>query len=296
MDPMRRATFRDVVAGRPRKVPPGRTGDPGRFPPGSVARRINAETRLLLGGPRALLLQLAEPRVAAGVADHSDFRADPFGRLWNTLDLTLAVGFGDAARAHEAIGRVARTHAEVTGARGKVPYRATDPDLLTWVHATLVDSALVTYERFVGRVGPGARDVYVREMGPQGEAFGVPRSRLWPDHETFAAYVADAIGRLEVGDEARSLADAVLHPPVTVTVRPASGFLAFVTAGLLPASLREGYGLPWSDARGRALDVLAAGVRGAGAELPDALRRWPQAREADARMAAGAFAVAEPGR
>jgi uncharacterized protein (DUF2236 family) len=296
VEPTRRATFRDVVAGMPRTVPPGRPGDPGRFPPGSVARRINAETRLLLGGPRALLLQLAEPRVAAGVVDHSDFQADPFGRLWNTLDLTLAVGFGDAARAREASSRVARTHADVVGARGHVPYRATDPDLLTWVHATLVDSALVTYERFVGRVGPGARDAYVREMGPQGEAFAVPRSKLWRDHEAFAAYLADAIGRLEVGDEARTLADAVLHPSVTATVRPASGLLAFVTAGLLPPPLREGYGLPWSDARARALDVLALGVRSGGAVLPDVLRRWPHAREADARVAVGPFAVAEPGR
>ena len=89
-------------------------------------------------------------------------------------------------------------------------------------------------------------------MNPQGEAFGVPKAGLWPDHEAFIAYLADAVGRLVVGDEARSLADAVLHPSVTAPVRPASVLLAFVTVGLLPAPLREGYGLAWSDARGRA--------------------------------------------
>jgi uncharacterized protein (DUF2236 family) len=73
----------------------GRAGDPGMFPPGSVARRMNAETALLLGGGRALLLQLAHPLVAAAVANHSDFLRDPFRRLVNTLDLTLTVAFGD---------------------------------------------------------------------------------------------------------------------------------------------------------------------------------------------------------
>jgi uncharacterized protein (DUF2236 family) len=281
---MEATTARDVLAGLPRTVPPGRAGDPGRFPPGTVARRINAETRLLLGGPRALLLQLAEPKVAAGVADHSDFRSDPFGRLWNTLDLTLTVGFGDAEQAREAAARVARTHAGVTGTRGAGSYRAMDPALLTWVHATLVDSALVTYERFVGRIGPTARDAYVREMNPQGAAFGVPADRLWADHAAFDRYVRDAVASLRVGDEARELAAAVLRPSVTAPVTPVAGLLAFLTAGLLPEPVRGGYGLTWDPARERALRAVAAAVRAAGTLLPDRLRRWPHARAADARL------------
>ncbi|HSL11751.1 MAG TPA: oxygenase MpaB family protein [Actinomycetota bacterium] len=288
MEPTHFATFRDVLAGLPRGLPGGTVGDPGRFPVGSVARRINAETRLLLGGPRALLLQLAEPRVAAGVADHSDFASDPFGRLWNTLDLTLTVGFGDAEQARAAAGRIARTHAGVTGARGDVAYRATDPELLAWVHATLVDSALVTYERFVGRVGPRARDIYVTEMNAQGAAFGVPSDRLWRDHGGFAASVTDAIRALRVDDEARTLANAVLHPAVSAPVRPVGALLAWITAGLLPSTVRDAYGLPWTARDERALEVVGAAARMAGGLLPDVVRRWPHARAADARVNAAA--------
>ena len=290
------ATLRDVLAGLPRSVPAGRRGDAGRFPTGSVARRINGETRVLLGGPRALLLQLAERHVAAGVADHSDFRSDPFGRLWNTLDLTLTVGFGDEARAKAAVTRVARTHATVTGARGGEAYRAMDPRLLTWVHATLVDSALVTYERFVGSVAPRARDAYVREMNRQGAAFGVPTDRLWPDHASFHRYLRAALDRLDVGGEARALAASVLHPAVTRPVVPVAGALAFVTAGLLPEPVRDAYGLPWDARRERVLGAVAGAARAAGPLLPDAIRRWPHAREADARMPGTARpAPCEPG-
>jgi uncharacterized protein (DUF2236 family) len=70
----------DVVRAFPRPAP-GREGDPGLFGPGSVAWRINAESVLLLGGGRALLMQAAHPLVAAGVADHSDFTAGPLGAL-----------------------------------------------------------------------------------------------------------------------------------------------------------------------------------------------------------------------
>jgi len=92
----------------------GRRGDPGLFPPGTVARQVNAETTLLLGGGRALLLQLAHPMVAAGVADHSDFGRDPYIRLANTLDLTLTVSFGDEHQRRAAVARVTDTHQRVT--------------------------------------------------------------------------------------------------------------------------------------------------------------------------------------
>jgi uncharacterized protein (DUF2236 family) len=146
---------------------------------------VNAETALLLGGGGALLLQLAHPMVAAGVADHSDFRRDAFGRLTNTLDLTLTVAFGDEDQRRAALARVADTHRRVTGMRGHRPYRALDPELLMWVHATLVDSALVTYQRFVGSIGPVARDRYHEEMQRQAVAFGVPKDRVPRSFEDF---------------------------------------------------------------------------------------------------------------
>lgn len=245
---------------------------------------MNAETALLLGGGRALLLQIAHPMVAAGVADHSGFPCDPYGRLMNTLDLTLTVAFGDGGQRRAAAARVADTHRHVTGERAGVPYGALDPDLLRWVHATLVDTALVTYDRFVRPLGPTARARYHQEMHRQARAFGVPDDRLEGTFEDFRRYVDDLVATLDVSDEARDLARAVLHPPAPPPLRPLVGAAALVTAGLLPARMRDAFRLPWDGRRERAFRILAAAVRGVVPLLPDALRRWPHARDADRRM------------
>jgi uncharacterized protein (DUF2236 family) len=262
----------------------GSPGDPGLFPPGSVARRVNAQTVLLLGGGRALLLQLAHPLVAAGVADHSDFLRDPVGRLVNTLDLTLTVAFGDEAQRAAATARVRETHRRVTGERAGVPYRALDPELLLWVHATLVDSAIVTYERFVGRIGPTARVRYHEEMDRQAVAFGVPERALPPSDRAFRRYVEETIRSLDVGAEARRLGHAVLHPPAPAVLRPLAPALRLVTTGLLPDRIRHGYRLAWNRGRARRFELVASAIRGALPVLPDVARRWPHARDADRRL------------
>ncbi|HYU58940.1 MAG TPA: oxygenase MpaB family protein [Actinomycetota bacterium] len=263
----------------------GSLADPGLFPPGSVAGRVNAETALLLGGGRALLLQLAHPMVAAGVADHSDFRRDAFGRLANTLDLTLTVAFGDEDQRRAAASRVTETHRLVTGSRGPRAYRALDPELLLWVHATLVDGAIVTYERFVGSIGGAARGRYHEEMKRQAVAFGIPRDRLPVTLGDFRRYVDRMVATLHVSDEARLLSRGVLDPRTPTALRPLAGLMRFVTAGLLPPRIRAAYDLAWDPRRERALGALAAAIRGGVVPvLPDAWRRWPHARDADRRM------------
>src|SRR5260370_40958496 len=117
----------------------------GSFPDDSIIRRVNRENVLLLGGGRALLMQLAHPLVAAGVDEHSDFRDRPIRRLRRTVQMMMAIVFGDRETALAAARSVNRVHGRVQGAG----YRALDPDLLLWVHATLVDSSLATYETFV---------------------------------------------------------------------------------------------------------------------------------------------------
>jgi uncharacterized protein (DUF2236 family) len=274
----------DVLRGFPRNQPPGKAGDLGLFPADSIARRVNSETALLLGGGRALLMQLAHPLVAAAVADHSDFLADPFGRLWNTLDLTLTVSFADTETSSSATARISDVHHGVVGKREGRAYSALDPDLLLWVHATLVDTALVTYQRFVGRMSTPVRARYYEEMRRQALALGIPAETLPATFADFGEYLETTVGSLRVSQEARKLSEGVLSPSVTPILLPLIRGSSFVTTGLMPERLREGFGLSWSPAKERRLDAIASVIRQAVVPLlPYELRRWPHAREAAAR-------------
>jgi uncharacterized protein (DUF2236 family) len=245
---------------------------------------VNAQTAQALGGGRALLMQLAHPMVAAAVADHSDFRRDAFGRLANTLELTLTVSFGDERQRTAAAQRVTETHGRVTGRRDDLRYRALDFELLQWVHATLVDSALVTYERFIGSIGPAARARYYEEMKRQAVVFGIPEDRLSWSFEEFRGYVDGMVATVDVTDEARALSRGVLYPPSPAALRPLVVGMRFLTNGLLPERIRDGYNLTWDPRRQRVLAAVGAAMRGVVPLLPDAWRRWPHARDADRRL------------
>jgi uncharacterized protein (DUF2236 family) len=275
--------FRELVAEIPRPEP-GRRGDPGLFGPGSLVWRVNGETATILGGGRALLMQLAHPIVAAGVADHSGFRQDAFARLWRTLDAVLTIVFGDTAQAEAAAAEVNRIHARVRGERDGVPYRATDPDLLLWVHATLVDSALVCFRTFVGPLERDETDRYVAEMTRFAELFGVPPGTAPSDLGSFECDLADRIAKLRVSDEARRLADEIVRPPVAATMAPASALFRVVTVGLLPEPLRAGFGLELGPAGRLGLRAATSALRRTIPLLPANIRRWPHARAAQARV------------
>ena len=190
--------------------------DNGRavFGPGSLTWRVNGEAVLLLGGGRALLLQVAHPGVAAGVAEFSNYREDPWRRLYRTLDTTLSIVFGDEETSNAASARLRRVHARVTGLddRGE-PYRALDRDLLLWVHATLIDTSLTIYTRYVGRLSPGELERYYDEMKALGEAYSIPREAMPADYDAFRRYWDTMLnGGLRVTATTRDVADAVLRP------------------------------------------------------------------------------------
>jgi uncharacterized protein (DUF2236 family) len=242
--------------------------DEGLFRSDGWLRRISGERVLLFGGGRALLLEVAHPLVAAGVAQHSDFRSDPFDRLQRTLDAMSTLTFADRGRALAAARRVERAHARVRGVLGEsvgpfaagTPYDGRAPDLVRWVWATLVDSALVVFERFVAPLEPAAREAYYADQCVLTRLLGVPPECVPETHDAFRAYFDEQVEGevLSVGREAREISEAVLHPPGGLG---GAGTVRLVTAGLLPARLREAFGLPWDEERAARLEALEASVR-----------------------------------
>lgn len=245
----------------------------GLFPDDSIIRRVNRENVLLLGGGRALLMQLAHPKVAAGVDEHSDFRSKPLRRLRRTVRMTMAIVFGDRETALAAVKAVNQTHAHVRGAG----YRAMDPDLLLWVHATLVDSALVTYETFVRPLSNRSREDFYRQMNEAAELLGVPHETLPETFAGFREYMEGMIetGPVRVGPLARELARHVLRPSLRFV--PGGAMIPFeiVTTGLLPARLREQYGLAWDRGHERFYRLVVRAVPRLIAVTPPILRVWP---------------------
>jgi uncharacterized protein (DUF2236 family) len=243
----------------------------GLFSPDSVTRRVNRESVLLLGGGRALLMQLAHPGVAAGVAEHSNFRQRPVHRLLRTLGLTLALTFGPREQALAAAREINRTHQRVRG----TGYSAMDPRLLLWVHATLIDSTLVGYQTFVGPLSRAEQETYYREAQVIGPLLGLPAGAYPADLAAFERYLVEMRRReLVVDDRARELAAAVLHPPQrALTGGPLA---AMVTAALLPEELRAAYRLAYGRRERLAFGLLRSGLPRLVQLLPARVRyAWP---------------------
>jgi uncharacterized protein (DUF2236 family) len=247
---------------------------PGLFEEDSVTRRINRENILLLGGGRALLMQLAHPKVAAGVDEHSDFRLHPIRRLRRTIRMTMAIVFGDRDTALAAARGVNQAHAGVQGS----DYRALDPDLLLWVYATLAGTALVTYEVFVKRLLPHEREQFHQEFKLLGELLGIPRDRFPDTAADFDEYMEQMVssGPVRVDARARELAEQVMRPRVWLLPGPVMIPLNVVTTGLLAPALREQYGLAWGRRQQRAYRLAVAVVPRVIAVTPPLLRVWPR--------------------
>ena len=264
------------------------TPDPGLFGPGSVTWRVMREPLLVLGGGRALLLQAAHPLVAQGAIDHSTYATDPFGRLNRTIHWVTMVSFGTTAEAKAASRLVNRLHRSVAGSlpsshatrrvRSRSPYTATDPELLLWVHATFVDTMLVTHDALVGGLTEDDRDGFVREWAEVARLMRVPASLLWANHREMRDYVDDQIDRGPVrpGAGSRLVSRTVLRPPLrSPALRPLWDLVSFTTVGLLPATVRRGYGITWTPAHDAAHQGLRLGIRAARATLPRRFRVSP---------------------
>jgi uncharacterized protein (DUF2236 family) len=243
----------------------------GIFPKGSLIRRVDSEAALLLGGGRALLLQLAHPGVAAGVYEHSDFAGDPWRRLTGTLNAMYTIVFGSTEQAEQTAAALDRVHDRVTGAG----YAANDPALKLWVHATLVDTAIRIHRRFLTPLRPDEEATYYDESMVLAELLGIPRSAQPATYDEFRAYVREMVRTLEVSDHARNVAGAVLHPKLPLLAEPLAGLARQISVGLCPEPLRTQYGLRWDPARELALQAAGLASRQTLGRLPAPLRRVP---------------------
>ncbi len=241
------------------------------FDADAVIRRVDAEGALLLGGGRALLMQVAHPDVARGVADHSDFANDPLRRLRGTLEAAYTIVFGSDEEVARTAASVHAVHERVTGDG----YRANDPALLCWVNATLTDTALRVYTSLVGPLTPVERERYYEESTVIAEVLGCPRADQPADLREFRDYVRTMVGSLEVTDTARAIAHAVFHPRLPFVVEPALALGRFISIGMLPTPLRRQYGFGWDGRRKRALHLSSAAVGLVYARVPGVLRRAP---------------------
>jgi uncharacterized protein (DUF2236 family) len=256
--------------------------DPGLFGPHSILWRVNRESAVALAGTCAILMQFAHPKVAAGVRDHSRYQVDAVGRLRRTLDLMLAIVFGPRPAAMQAVRAINSRHRTVRGPG----YSATDPELLLWVHATLVYSAIRGYRALVGPLSDAEADQYYQDTKEIGVLLGIPRVMYPACVEAFEAYLYGMIDSREVavGADARRMADLVLHPKFRGVPRLAFAPLTVITAGLLPPALREGYRLKWGRAQRAAFAACRAGLPRLVAIAPEPVRWLPPARDAYRRL------------
>jgi uncharacterized protein (DUF2236 family) len=267
--------------------------DTGLFGPDSLTWRVNREGALLLGGGRALLLQVAHPLVAAGVAQHSNYREDPFGRLYRTLDTVTTIVFGTTPEAKDAAARLHRVHTRVKGeADDGTPYLATDPELVMWVHATLVDTSLLVYENYIGPLSLDERNRYYLEQKRLGEQYGVPIDQQPATYGDFRRYFDETVngGTLQVTPSLRDVAAATMRPklPVPFLGRPVVEYFNLVTTALMPAWTREELGLAWGPKRERFHAAQRNVIRRLIPVLPSLLRDFPPARTAERRARAAA--------
>jgi uncharacterized protein (DUF2236 family) len=231
-------------------------------------RRFAADSSLVLGGLAAILLQIAHPVVARGVAAHSSFARNPLPRLRGTLAYVYAITLGTEEDATRAARRVDASHARVAGARDL------DPQL--GVAATLARLSVTTHALVRGPVEDALADEVHTAGAALGTALQVPAG-AWPaDRDAFDAYWDEAVARLEVGADARGVAAELFAARAAPWwVRLAMPATREFTTLLLPPAVREAYGIPWHPRRARA--VLAI-VRTLARLTPRRLRELPSRR------------------
>ena len=209
-------------------------------------RQVHGDASMFVGGVRALLLQSLHPLAMAGVAAHSGFKGDPWGRLQRTSHFLAVTTFGIAEDAEAMVNRIRSVHRTVIGtAPDGRPYAASNPHLLRWVHIAEIDSFLTSHQRF-GRhpLDAEGRDGYVADTARVAEALGVldPPRTEGELSEQLRAYRPELVGTPAAREAARFI---LLTPPLPILARPPYGAIAAAAVSLLPRSARRHLQLPY---------------------------------------------------
>lgn len=239
------------------------------FPHDAAVRRVHREGVLLLGGGRALLMQIAHPDIARGVAEHSSYSSRKIDRLLRTLRATLAMAYGTREQAMQAAAGVNRLHQRVQGES----YSAMDTPLQVWVLATLIDTAVEMHTRFLGPMDPELAGEYYADMSRLGGLMGVPVGAMPGSMAEMRDYVVTMCESLSVSDTARHIAADLFRAPLVAA--PAMWSIQQLTAGLLHPALREGFGLTWGRGRDLSLRKMESASRLLLPRMPLPLRRTP---------------------
>ena len=264
----------------------------GVFGPASVTWRVDREAAIFLGAGRALLLQLAHPWVAAAVADQSRVFDDPVGRFHRTFNVTFTMVFGSLDQALAAARKLYQRHEAVAGvlpqsagafARGSL-YHANDIAALRWVHATLVETALLAHDLVLPPLSDGERERFWSEARLYAALFGIPPASLPSDWASFVAYnqTMAASDVLTVSEAARDIARQIFSGRVT-RIRPPLWYRA-LTAQLLPERLREAFELPLGEAERRSAARALVWMRRVYPSLPQRLHTVGPYQEATGRL------------
>ena len=230
----------------------------GLFPPSSITWKIHSDPAMLIGGIRALFQQALHPQAMAGVAEHSNFREDAWGRLQRTGDYVTAVTFGTPTEANELTARVRKIHSHLG---------LDDPKLLLWVHMAMVDSFLDVAVRSGLKLSEAERDQYVSEMVLFAKAVGIDESVVPKSVAEMKKYFIDISPELSASDDAKRAALFLTIPPLPTAVRfatpaaPAWASIAALAASALPNWARSLYGWPTMPGQGLATDIAMSALR-----------------------------------
>jgi uncharacterized protein (DUF2236 family) len=207
------------------------------------------------------------------------------------MDAMWSIVFDEPEAARASLDRIAGVHKKVRGVVGQneasfagASYDAFDPELLLWVHATLIDSGMVAHDNFVAPLSTVEGAQYYQESKVLARLFEIPEGIVPDSLADFQSYMKAMLAgnQIVVGPAARSLAQDILYPP-TWLLKPAGPLSRLITAGLLPAELREAYGMKWSERRMRKFNLAARTIRTLLPLVPRPLRIVPHARAAERR-------------